>query len=276
MRHVKVWRLGDTAPGSPSKSRPNIDAYLNSPGALPKALSGRNCLLGSLGEHTFTCIVSISDYEAIICSDSGAVCFLDDTEGSQKLSVVKFVAFGVTSATLDSELGVIWLGGRGRKTLKLHIDSIRAFLRHPSPPSSLSSEPGSPKGKLPTLISMAYLSTHIVTVDSTRAIHVCSVDALGSHDEQTLMQSLMPAHRDPVLGVGALKGPNTYDADFFTWSCEGSVNFWSLQGKCQGSKNVELEQLAAGDDEAANELKVLRVAEDLDTFISGDRHGVIR
>jgi hypothetical protein len=276
VRHVKVWRLGDGAPGSPSKSRPNIEAYLNSPGVLPKALSGRNCLLGSLGEHTFTCIVSISDYEAIICSDSGAICFLDDTEGSQKLSIVKFVGFGVTSATFDSELGVLWLGGRGRKTLKLPLDSIRALLRDSYSPSTLSNELGSPKGKLPTLISMAYLSTHIVTVDSTRAIHVCSVDALGNDDEQSLLQSLMPAHRDPVLGVGALKIPNTYEADFFTWSCEGSVNFWTLQGECQGSKRVELEQLATGDDEVSNELKVLRVAEDLEYFISGDRHGVIR
>jgi hypothetical protein len=123
---------------------------------------------------------------------------------------------------------------------------------------------------------MAYLSTHIVTVDSTRAIHVCPVDALGRDDEKSLMESLMPAHRDPVLGVGSLKAPNPHEADFFTWSCEGSVNFWSLQGKCQATRKVELEQLATGDDEAANELKVLRVGEDLDTFISGDRYGVVR
>jgi WD40 repeat protein len=275
IRHVKVWRLAD-APGSPTKSRPNIDAYLNSPGVAPKALSGRNCLLGPLGEHTFTCIASISDYEAFICSDGGAVCFLDDTEGSQKLSLIKCVAFGITSIAVDSESGTVWLGGRGRKILKLQIDGLRTILASGSLSPNNLLEPGSPKGRQPAIVSMGFLSTHMVTVDSTRAIHVCPMDALSCDDEQCLPKALMPAHRDPVLGVSALKTPNAHDADFFTWSCEGSVNFWSLQGKCQATRKIELEQLATSDDEVANELKVLRAIEDTESFVSGDRYGVLR
>ncbi|KAL1966114.1 hypothetical protein VTN77DRAFT_4862 [Rasamsonia byssochlamydoides] len=276
IRHVKVWRLPDAAPGSPTRSRPSTDAYLNTSGAAPKALSGRNCVLGPLGDHTFTCIASISDCEAIICSDSGAVCFLDDTEGSQKLSCVKYLGFGITSVAVDSETGTVWLGGRGRRTQKLQIEELRAMATSASLSPNGSNEPGSPRGKLPAIISMGFLSTHMVTVDSTRAIHVCPMDALGGDDEPSLTEDLMPAHRDPVLGVGPLKMPNVHDADFFTWSCEGTVNFWSLQGKCQATRKIELEQLPASDDDAPNELRVLRAIEDMESFVSGDRYGVLR
>lgn len=243
----------------------------------PKALSGRNCLLGPLGDHTFTSIASVSEHEAILCTDLGAICLLDDSEGTQKLTVVKYAPFGLTSVAVAPESGIVWLGGRGRKSLKLTMDDIREWVktRPPSPTSSLDSN--NMKGKSPIFISMAYLSTHIVTVDSTRAIHICPVDTFGSgEDEDSLKKRLVPAHREPVLGVRPLKRPNPYEADFFTWSCEGFVNFWNIQGRCQASRKVELEQLASGEDEAANELKVLRVTEDANTFVSGDRYGVLK
>uniref|UniRef100_A0A093V2X6 Mitogen-activated protein kinase-binding protein 1 n=2 Tax=Talaromyces marneffei PM1 TaxID=1077442 RepID=A0A093V2X6_TALMA len=253
VRHVKVWRL-DSRPGSPSKLRPNSDNFSSSFSGNPKALSGRNCLLGSLGEHTFTCIASVSDCEAIICTDSGAVCLLDDSEGNQKLTVVKHVPFGLTSAAVAPESGIVWLGGRGRKSLKLRMEDIREWTKVRSP---------SPTSPVDTLIP--------------KAIHICPVDSFGNgDDEDVLRDSLVPAHRDQVLGVGPLKLPNVYKADFFTWSCEGSVNFWDMQGRCRASKKVELEQLAWGEDEVANELKVLRVAEDANAFVSGDRYGVLR
>lgn len=86
----------------------------------------------------------------------------------------------------------------------------------------------------------------------------------------------MPAHRDAVLGVNALKSPNIYDADFFTWSSGGTVHFWNIQGRCQATKQVELEQLQASDDDIPNELKVLRATENMKSFIAGDRYGVLR
>ncbi|OKL62092.1 hypothetical protein UA08_02978 [Talaromyces atroroseus] len=260
IRHVKVWRL-DGQPGSPSKLRPNSENYTNG-SSNPKALSGRNCLLGSLGEHTFTCIASVSENEAILCTDGGAICLLDDGEGAQKLTIVKYAPFGLTSVAFAPDSGIVWLGGRGRKSLKLKMEDIREWLK-----------PGSP-----TPTSPLENQNMKVTVDSTRAIHVCPADVFGNgnDDDDTFKNSQVPAHRDPVLGVRPLKRPNMYEADFFTWSCEGSVNFWNMQGKCQASKKVELEQLASGEDEAANELKVLRVAEDADNYVSGDRYGVLK
>jgi hypothetical protein len=261
-------------PGSPTKSRQNLDTYANSPGTAPKALLGRNCILGSLGETTFTCISSISDSEAIVCAENGALCILDDTAGSQKFTCAKMLGFSITSMTVDNNSGSVWIGGPGRRTQKLQIEELRSTAT--SIPQSLPCETDGSKLRPTSIVSMGYLGSHVVTVDSTRAIHLSSVDELSSINDQTLPDSLMPAHRDPVLGVGVLQQPNPVNADFFTWSCEGSVRFWSLQGKCQAIKKIELEQLAANDDDILNELKVLRATENMDLFVSGDRYGVVR
>ncbi|OXV06495.1 hypothetical protein Egran_05738 [Elaphomyces granulatus] len=277
IRHVKVWRLADATPGSPTKLRSNADSYANSPCPAPKALSGRNCLLGSMSDATFTCVASLSDSEAVVCSDTGAVCFLDDTEGAQKLSLVLQVDFGITSIAIDAESGAIWLGGRGRRTQKVQVEELRGLKSNASmSPAPRDRDVGVTKGKNPAIVSMGLLATHIVTVDSTRAIHVCPIDALNNEHEQGCMEASMPAHRDAVLGIGAVKQPNRHDADFFTWSSGGTVNFWNRHGKCQAMQKIELEQPCAGDDESVNELKVLRAMEDMESFISGDRYGVIR
>lgn len=278
VRHIKVWRLPEIVPGSPTKSRFNGDSsYTNSPGAAPKALSGRNCLLGTLSENTFTCVASISDNEAVVCSDTGAVCLLDDSEGSQKLSLIKYVGFSITSMAVDFEQGSIWLGGRDRKMEKFLIEDLRASISS-APPSPIpcEREQSNQKGKNPAIVAMGFLSTHIVTVDAGRAIHVCPTEALNGEEDKSCVQTSLPAHRDPVLGIGALKLPNAYESDFFTWSCGGTVNFWNSEGRCQASTKIELEQLPNNEDDISNELRVLRTTEDMEFFVSGDRYGVLR
>lgn len=276
-----MWRLGDPSPSSPTKTqRFNLDAHLSSPNPAPKALAGRNCLLGSLGENTFTCISSISDCEAIVCCDSGAVCLIDDTEGTQKLHLLRNVGFSVASISIDFDSGTLWLGGRNKTLRKFSIEELRSSMTSsPSPPVPRERETPSPRvKKRPAIISMGLFSSHMVTVDSTRAICICPIEGLDQVDnsENDFEEVSMPAHRDAVLGVGELKLPNTHHANFFTWSCGGTVSFWAIQGKCRATKKIELEQLASGDDEASNELKILRTTDDMGFFISGDKYGVIR
>ncbi|KAK2802666.1 hypothetical protein FQN50_007274 [Emmonsiellopsis sp. PD_5] len=277
IRHVKVWRLIDPTPTSPSKSqRHTVDSPITSSNAMPKALSGRNCLLGSLGDSTFTCAASVSDNEAIVCSDTGMVCILDDTAGQQRLHFIKSLRFSVCSVAVDHDSGAVWFGGRGRKIERSSIEELRSLVTHsPTFPGPDERDSPIPRLKRPAIISMGILSTHMVTVDSTRAIRVCPLDHVGEDNVEALAKISMPAHRDAVLGLGAVKLPNLRDAEFFTWSSGGTVNFWSLQGKCRGTTKIELEQLTGNDDDK-NELKVLRTTEDMKTFISGDKYGVIR
>ncbi|KAJ9374162.1 hypothetical protein DTO282E5_1084 [Paecilomyces variotii] len=277
VRHIKVWRLPETTPSSPTKSRFNGDSYASSPGVSPKALSGRNCVLSSLSENTFTCAASISDTETVVCSDTGAVCLLDDSESSQKLSLVKYVDFSITSMAVDFEQGSIWLGGPYRKMEKLLINDLRQLVSS-KPPSPIPNdrEQSIQKGKRLPIVAMGFLTSHIVTVDASRAIHVCPTEALNGEKDKDCAETSLPAHKDAVLGIGSLKQPNTYESDFFTWSCSGAVKFWNAQGRCQTSKQIELDQLPSNDDDAPNELKVLQATEDMEFFVSGDRYGVLR
>jgi hypothetical protein len=211
-----------------------------------------------------------------VCSDAGAVCILDDVDGNQKLHLVKNVGFGVSSIAADSESGSIWLGGRDRRLQRYSLEELRSsIVRKPASPNPQEREAHTPKVKKPAIISTGFLVTHMITVDSTRAIRVCPIDGLAEGDVQSLAEVSMPAHRDAVLGLGALKFPNVHDANFFTWSCGGTVSFWDLQGKCHATMKIDLEQLPNNDDDA-NELRILRATDDMKMFVSGDRYGIVR
>ncbi|KAF7594072.1 hypothetical protein BBP40_010209 [Aspergillus hancockii] len=123
---------------------------------------------------------------------------------------------------------------------------------------------------------MGSLTTHLITVDTTRAINIYPTDALESDDEQSHKETTLPAHRDSVLGIRPLKVPNDLHADFFTWSCNGRVNFWDSQGKCRDSRLISLEQVSGVDDDTSNGLKVVRATDDMGLFFSGDKFGALR
>ena len=277
VRHVKVWRLPVTRPVSPTKPRLNLDGASPSPNPAPKALSGRNCLLGSLGDNVFSCVSGISDQEAVVGSESGAVCLLDDREGSQKLCLVSQVGFGITSLAVDFDREVVWLGGRGRKMQRLSFDYLRSSST-PMPMSPARSDKGAPdrKSKVPAITCMGSLSSHLVTVEATREVQIYPVDNLRDESEQEHSETSMAAHRDPVLGIRRLMPSNMFSADFFSWSRNGSVNFWDARGKCFCSKVVPLEQNFGIEDDVTNELKVLRAGENAEWFVSGDKFGVLR
>lgn len=279
VRHVKVWRLPAARPVSPTKSRLQVEGTAPSPNPAPKALSGRNCLLGPLGDNTFSCVCSISDQEAVVGTESGAVCLLDDHEGGQKLCLVAKVGFGITSLTVDFDRESIWVGGRGRKMQRLSFGFIRtSTVSCPNSPARTERGAADKKSKAPAITCMGSLSSHVVTVEATREVHLHPVESLRSEgvQEHEDGRTSMPAHRDPVLGIRRLNSPNAFSADFFSWSRNGSVNFWSASGKCLDSKVVSVEQNPGIDDDLANEMKVLRAGNSARWFVSGDKLGVLR
>ncbi|KAL4867721.1 hypothetical protein BDV12DRAFT_170957 [Aspergillus spectabilis] len=273
LRHIKVWRLPDMRPRSPSKSRTNTGDIPNS--AVPKALSGRNCVLGSLADNTFTSVIRISDSEAVVGTDSGALCLVDENEGNAKLILIQYMEFGITSLTVDSDQTCIWIGGRGRRMRKLAMESLQ-MSSNPSSPRTSSWSPVAPKSKEPAITCIGSLTSHLVTVDGTKAIHIYPINELNDRGEYYEAGITMPAHRDSVLGIGQLLTPNYLGADFFTWSCKGGVKFWTTQGECRDTRTVNLEQLSGGDDDTPNGLKILRATSDMELFASGDKLGVLR
>lgn len=211
----------------------------------------------------------------MVGSESGAVCFLDDREGSQKLQVVLQVGFAITSLTVDFDRESIWLGGRGRKMQRLSFETLRSStLPSPMSPARREKIVVDKKSKIPAITCMGSLSSHLVTVEASREIHIYPIEGLRDEGEQEHGDTSMPAHRDPVLGIRRLDAPQ-FSASFFTWSRNGSVIFWDASGKCLDFKSVALEQNCEAED-VANELKVLRAPLDAEWFVSGDKYGVLR
>lgn len=298
LRHVKVWRLGSSSPPLTPKHR-NSDGPL---ATMPKALTGRNCVLGSLSDCTFTCIAPISAQEAVLCTDSGAICLFDDSNGNQQsIHFVMDVGFPVFSVTYDPLSESVWVGGRDQTIKKFAVEDLKRRLaqKPPIPASVTEDERPSPTFADPAITCMGLTTNAIVTINSNRVMRVSLLDgaASKSDDEEEQQEAYdedvnnedgdsrskcsvstetcMPGHRDSVLGIAELQSPNHYSANFFTWSSGGTVIFWDIKGQRQAMEHVVLDEPINGEEDA-NELKVVKTSNDTNAFISGDKYGVLR
>jgi WD40 repeat protein len=270
-RHVKVWRVDGGQSSSPSKQRFSPDGFPLPPITQPtaiKTLAGRNCLLGVLVETTFSCVASISDDIAVVCSEKGDICLVDDNDG-QKLIKVGHAGFGISCISADIERRLICIGGRGA-TKTIGFDELLkgSTLQESNgdnsylPPNQLGCE---------TLYAIALSAKVSIAVDSQHAITISKDDIVSE------APTLLTAHRDPVLGVRLLCQPNSMAADFFTWSSSGEVLFWDLHGgRRKGSLQIEIEQSLLTEDGSPNQCQIIRASESAKFFVSGDKHGVLR
>jgi hypothetical protein len=79
---------------------------------MPKSLSGRNCLLGPLADSVFACVTAISQNKAVVCTERGDICLIDDTEGAQRLSKVAHAGFGVSCVAAEPDSNSVWVSGK--------------------------------------------------------------------------------------------------------------------------------------------------------------------
>jgi WD40 repeat protein len=268
---VKVWRVVDDAVISPSKQK--FGSETSTP-ATPtqitatRTLAGRNCLLGSLVDSIFTCVASISDRVAVICSEKGDICLLEDDHEGTKLVKVGETGFQTACIAVDFECRVVRIGGRSGMMTNLSFDD----LIHPQTPLEPASAVDSPGAA--TLCAMAFIADVFVTVDTHHAIKFFMKDA----SDQVKDTAPLTAHADAVLGVKLLCQPNQMNAAFYTWSANGKVLFWDLQGRSKGSMQVEVEQSPILEDETLpqNQCQIVRAAKGATFFVTGDKYGILR
>jgi WD40 repeat protein len=277
IRHVKVWRLEHVLPASPTKMRTDMsrlhDGSSGSP--APKTFSGRNCLLGSLLDATFTCVAALSDLEAILCTERGDICLLDDTDKKQRLERVAIAPFKVFCISVHKENGTVFLGGKDGKTQELPIQSLVPGASPGSnneSPSPISPTSGGPE-LCSDILAVGFLRDHVVSVDASHQITIRRPRTFDFSPFSDTDAKLITAHESAVRGVNTLSQPNPQEADFMTWSSQGTVLFWTLDGVCKDKLAVSLEQSPSGPHGTMNELKLLRASSD--TFIFGDRYGNI-
>lgn len=236
---------------------------------------GRNCLLGSLADSVFTCVSSLSDQEAVVCTDGGSICLLDDTEGNQKLTQLVNQGFSITSIVCNRETREVWLGDSSGRIRHFKLGELMSM--SPDRTTQGESENALPSpartSKMGGIVGLGLIEGRLISLDSARAISIRKSDELNHGGDSTLQ-----AHNEPILGIGVLtdRSRSHRGADFFTWSSGGQVNFWGLSGNFLDSMLVSVEQVSTTVDEVCNELKVLRVSEDMSFFVSGDRYGVVK
>ncbi|KAI0011674.1 WD domain-containing protein [Xylariaceae sp. FL0662B] len=267
VRHIKVWRIDEAQPPPPSPMKQKFFGDMNSPAnAQQKALPGRNVLLGNMIEATFSCAAAIDDARAIICSETGDVCLLDDTNKQMKLTHVLESGFNTTCVAIRE--GVAYIGGRSGSLATVDLTSFMECN-----PDSLRASTESFAG----LFALGFLRENMVTVDAKRSIHVWKLG--NSSDSVDTESSPIPisGHQDSILGVEALDRPNTSDADFYSWSGSGHVILWDLEGKIKSSFDVPLDQ-ACFDDEPhpVNQLTLVRATKGGQFFVAGDKLGVLK
>ncbi|CAO2651026.1 Nn.00g093230.m01.CDS01 [Neocucurbitaria sp. VM-36] len=272
-RHVKVWRVEDSnSTLRVTKSRQSELSFLSS--STHRTLPGRNCILEGLKDATFTSVVTVAPDKAVVTTDKGDICLIDDSSSDQRFSRLIDAGFAVSAMAVDVK-GRLHLASSqgGLKTINIR-EIIGVLTPPPSPPPRVES-PTVSVANYNQVGAIGCLNNYIVTVDSQRAIrlsHLCPAD------DETMVGDvihILPAHGDAVLGVeGGLSQPNVLDASYYTWAADGTVIFWS-RGTSKGSLQVPLEQME-GLDVVPNELRTVRIAADGSFLVAGDKFGVLR
>jgi len=267
VRHVKVWRVEEGPAVSPTKQRFAGDGSFPREQLSQKPLPGRNILLGSMLDATFSCALAIGDEKAIICSETGSVCLLDDTNKQMKLTKSLDIGFHVNC--ISSRNDEIYIGGKDGQFATLSLDSILNGVPEPTVHNNLQSTDG--------LIAMGFLAENMVTIDTKRSIDVWSPDHIPVGPKSDKNHIPIPGPGDPIVGIQRLSERNILGADFFTWSGSGKVHVWDMEGMIRSTFNIPIEHTEPGSDtDPVNQVVVVRATKDGSLFVAGDKLGVLR
>lgn len=305
VRYIKVWRLDTPSePASPRKARPS---EFGSPMLMTpsnKSLPGRNAILGDLLDSTFTSVVAISSKAAAVCSDRGDVCMLDIVNGQQALRKVASTGFLVCSMAFDGDMLII--AGENHRLQALNVREFADSACDTTTGERVKSPTTKQSEPTPYIAAVGCIGQRIVTVDSRNGVEILkefpfkclensdnptsdigvsdelkevqpSSGALSSHIPRKLSSPVqkLPGHGSAVLGVQAIKRANSLNSSFFTWSSDGSIHFWNLEGALKGFMHVPISNDTLASD-SHNELKMVRAFSDLNRFATGDKYGVLR
>lgn len=264
-RHVKAWKVVDELQRPPSPAKRNLGADLN-PHSSQKTLPGRNVLLGSFREATFTCALALDENHALLCSDGGDVCLLVDTSGHIKLSKVASLNFPITCCIQLNSTAHI--GGRTGQLASISIeDAIECSgetvrLNHP--------------GSL-AIVAMGLVRDQLVTIASDRSIDIWKPKVLPGMTAEASTHTRLPGQNDPVLGVQSVSKRDGSVSGFLTWSGTGKVLLWDLDGLIQDSFDIGVADVYTGyETEPTNELCVVKTDAHGTILAGGDRVGMLR
>lgn len=260
-RHVKSWKIVDEAQRPPSPPKKQAGAETNVPSVKKTMLPGRNVLLGSLLEATFTCALPLDENHALLCSDGGDVCLVDDTTGQMKLTRVTGLDFAITCCAQRGPS--VLVGGKDGQLVSLGVEDLMSCASEPV----VSNDSGSA-----VLAAMGFAQDQLVTIGTGRSIDIWSGDTVPRRGLSAPIQ--LPGQGDPVLGVQSLARAGV---SFFTWSASGRVLLWDMDGRVRESFDIIVNEAPTGNGvESSNQLSMVRADEQGRIFAAGDQLGVLR
>ncbi|KAI5252081.1 WD40 repeat-like protein [Aureobasidium subglaciale] len=268
LRFIKVWRPNDLPASVNENSERGYGLY----NRQHKPLAGRNTLLGDLLDATFTCVAPFSDTKAIVCTDGGDVCILDDEDKGQRLLRVANLDFTVTAVCVGPNSKAVITGLDGSiEILDLNELSKTSVLLDTLPGCRSSQKP-STSG----YVAVGSIGNAIVTVDNSRGIQLRNICPKSPNDKpgHAVIQKL-PAHSDAVLGVRAIAASNEQDIAFVSWSANGTIIFWSSQCEARAVISVSMDQYVDMYN-VMNELKTVVAFSSVSHAVTGDKYGVLR
>jgi len=215
----------------------------------------------------------VADDKAIICSEQGDICLLDDAGPVPQLLKITEVQFSIQSAVICPN-NYLLVGGNQGRLVAFQMETLLKF--NPTEPASVEVDT-SLKPRLDYgVVALGSINNVVITLDSRRKFQVLTLSQNIANSSQPSKVKQLPAHGSAVLGVQALTSEfTTFNATYFTWSAEGLVLFWDHDGNSVGS----LQTLMQGPNteiDGSNELKTVSIVQKDGLLISGDKHGWIR
>ncbi|KAI0426621.1 WD40-repeat-containing domain protein [Xylaria sp. FL1042] len=266
VRHVKVWRIDEAQATSPVKQK--FIGDISSTTQPQKTLPGRNVLLGNMIEATFSCAAAIDDTKAIICSETGDVCLLDDLGKQMKLTHLLESGFVITCVAVRN--GLVYIGGKSGNLVTLDLESL---LKGSATCPQMASEASTSVG----VLALGFLEDKLVTIDTKHSVDIWSQDHIPGTPRTGSVSTPIPGCGDAAMGIGGLSQSNVTGARFYTWSQSGYVVLWSTDGRIKSSFQVPLDEACFEEEpELVNQMAVLRATTDGKFFIAGDRLGFVK
>ena len=262
-RNVRVWRADGQAAISPSKGRFREDSKIATSSPAPRALRGRNILLGDLLNTDFKAVVAISNYHAVVGSDQGDVCLLTNEAGALKMQKVFNLENDTMLCASVDETKRLWIGCRTGAIWSVSVAQLCGGSKSDFWQRFDTTLPYSP-------VVLANLSSVWMTLDTQKHLRMyCS-----STEKFPLLNNVCSevlSHSAAVAGVQLL-GPNFDPASFVSYDITGFTIFWSSVGNSIKSGTILIEQL----DGATNELRLLYPLGLGERLLTGDTFGFIR
>ncbi|KAF2966533.1 hypothetical protein GQX73_g7052 [Xylaria multiplex] len=267
VRHVKVWRIDEAQATSPVKQK-FIGDMNTTAQPQKKTLPGRNVLLGNMIEATFSCAAAIDDTKAIICSETGDVCLLDDLGKQTKLTHLLESGFVTTCVAIRN--GLVYIGGKSGNFATLDLESL---LKGSTPCLQM------PVG-VPTsvgVLAVGFLEDKMVTIDTKHSISVWNQDEISEASSIESVSTPIAGCGDATMGIGSLSQTNVTGAQFYTWSQSGHVILWSTDGAIKSSFQVPLDEAYFEEEpDLINQMATIRATMDGKFFIAGDKLGFVK